>query len=136
MELNFIQRALGAEGLLLEGAESGTSITAVVDDSRRVEVGALFCAVDGTAVDGHRFLGEVAERGAAAALVTRRSDVPLPQILVKDGRRAAGVAAREWFGNPADRLTLIGVTGTNGKTTTVAIAWHLLNPNGTAGRIG
>ncbi len=136
MELKVIQEALGSEGLLLEGIDPVTSITAVVDDSRRVGVGALFCAVHGTAVDGHRFLAEVAERGASAALVTRRSDVPLPQIVVKDGRRAAGVAAREWYGNPADRMALIGVTGTNGKTTTVAIAWHLLDTSGTAGRIG
>ena len=136
MELNVIQEALGAEGLLLEGIEPVPSITAVIDDSRRVGVGSLFCAVDGAAEDGHRFLGDAFERGAAAALVTRRVDVPLPQIVVSDGRRAAGVAAREWFGNPADRMALIGVTGTNGKTTTVAIVWHLLNADGTAGRIG
>jgi UDP-N-acetylmuramoyl-L-alanyl-D-glutamate--2,6-diaminopimelate ligase len=136
MKLNTIQRALGAENLLVEGTESGTSITAVTDDSRRVGVGALFCAVDGTALDGHDFLEDAVECGAAAALVTRRSDVSLPQIVVTDGRRAAGVAAREWFGNPASRMSLIGVTGTNGKTTTVAIAWHLLNASMTAGRIG
>ena len=136
MELNFIQETLSGEALLLEGLESDASITAVVDDSRRVVEGALFCAVDGTAVDGHRYLRDALENGAAAALVTRRSETPLPQIVVKDGRRAAGVAAREWYGNPAGRMGLIGVTGTNGKTTTVAIAWHLLNAGGSAGRIG
>ena len=136
MDLSTIQRALDAEGLLVKGIDRGIPIAAVTDDSRRVVPGALFCAVDGIAADGHQFLGGAMELGAAAALVTRRTEMPLPQILVEDGRRAAGVAAREWYGNPADRMSLIGVTGTNGKTTTVAIAWHLLNANGTAGRIG
>jgi len=136
MDLLSIQNALDAAGLLLEGSDCATPVTAVTDDSRRVVEGALFCAVAGYAVDGHTFLEDAFARGAAAAVVTRRSEISLPQVVVRDCRRAAGIAAREWFGNPADRMLLIGVTGTNGKTTTVAILWHLLNAAGTAGRIG
>lgn len=136
MNLSAIQQSLAADGLLVEGTELESALTSVTDDSRRVDPGALFCAVEGTAVDGHLFLEDASKRGAVAALVTRRSDLQLPQVVVTDGRRAAGVAAREWFGDPAKRLSLVGVTGTNGKTTTVAIAWHLLNGSGTAGRIG
>ena len=136
MNLSAIQHALAAEDLLVDGIESHHVLTGVTDDSRRVEPGQLFCAVEGTAVDGHRFLADAAECGAAAALVTRRCSVSLPQVIVEDGRRAAGIAAREWYGNPGERMSLVAVTGTNGKTTTVAIACHLLNANGTAGRIG
>jgi UDP-N-acetylmuramoyl-L-alanyl-D-glutamate--2,6-diaminopimelate ligase len=136
MHLSQIQRALAEENLLVDRVDPDPALTAVTDDSRRVEPGALFCAVRGTADDGHRFLADAAQRGAVAALVTRRSDVPLPQVAVVDGRRAAGIAAREWFGNPGKRMSLVGVTGTNGKTTTVAITWHLLNSNGRTGRIG
>jgi UDP-N-acetylmuramoyl-L-alanyl-D-glutamate--2,6-diaminopimelate ligase len=136
MELKAVELALAAKGFLVEGTESGVSINAVTDDSRKVTAGALFCAISGTAADGHVFANDAVRRGAAALLVTRRLELPVPQLIVNDGRRAAGVAAREWFGNPAGRMSLIGVTGTNGKTTTVAITWHLLNSNGTAGRIG
>ncbi len=136
MRLSEIQLALEREGLLVAGTDSDASIGSVADDSRRVVEGSVFCAVDGTVMDGHSFVPDACDRGATAVIVSRQLDISIPQVVVRDGRRAAGVVAREWYGNPAARMSLIGVTGTNGKTTTVSILWHLLNTQENAGRIG
>src|SRR3989449_7596227 len=79
------------------------------------------------------------ERGAAAALVEREQGVEMPQILVRDGRRAAAVAAEAWYDRPAAKLDLVGVTGTNGKTTSVTLLRHVLSalePTGSIGTLG
>src|SRR5437773_5104005 len=77
--------------------------------------------------------------GAAAALVEREQGVDVPQILVRDGRRAAAVAAEAWYDRPAAKLDLVGVTGTNGKTTSVTLLRHVLSalePTGSIGTLG
>jgi len=71
----------------------------------------LFCAVRGAALDGHTFVADAAARGAAAALVEVRQPVAIPQIPVRNGRRAAAIAAEAWYREPAGRLHMIGVTG-------------------------
>ena len=93
-------------------------IISITADSRRVEPGALFAAIPGTKEDGHAHIPEALERGAAAVLCERSPDYPGPWLVAKDAREAYGLLCGNWFGNPADRLTLLGVTGTNGKTTT------------------
>jgi UDP-N-acetylmuramoyl-L-alanyl-D-glutamate--2,6-diaminopimelate ligase len=129
--------ALRADGQLREEPEALPALTAVTADSRRAAAGTLFCAVEGSGADGHAFVADAARRGAAAALVTRRvPDVAIPQVLVRDGRLAAAVVAAAWYGHPARDLRLIGVTGTNGKSTTVALARHLLNAVGDVGTLG
>src|SRR5207247_2283922 len=78
-------------------------------------------------------------RGAAAARVEREQAVDVPQILVRDGRRAAAVAAEAWYDRPAAKLDLVGVTGTNGKTTSVTLLRHVLSalePTGSIGTLG
>jgi UDP-N-acetylmuramoyl-L-alanyl-D-glutamate--2,6-diaminopimelate ligase len=135
-DLRAVLAALTAAGQLLEAPDDLPPIGGISDDSREVVPGALFCAVLGTVVDGHRFVADAAARGAAAALVTRSVETSLPQILVRDGRAAASIAAREWYGHPAEGLSVIGVTGTNGKTTTVALIRHLLNAEGVVASIG
>jgi len=136
-----IVAALDGAGLLVQGAlvRAWPAITGVTADSRRVERDMLFCAIRGTAQDGHRFVTAAGERGAAAALVEAPQPVPLLQLVVRDGRRAAAVAAETWYDRPAARLDLIGVTGTNGKTTTVVLARHVLSalePMGSIGTLG
>jgi UDP-N-acetylmuramoyl-L-alanyl-D-glutamate--2,6-diaminopimelate ligase len=129
--------ALRESGQLQEEPPIPPAIVAVASDSRQVTPGTLFCAVEGSVADGHAFVGDAARRGAVAALVARRlDDVPIPQILVRDGRIAAATAAAAWFGHPARALRLIGVTGTNGKSTTVALTRHLLNANEDVGALG
>ncbi len=80
--------------------------------------GALFCCVPGSSVDGHHFAGDAVRRGAVALLVERWLPIDVPQVLVPSVRAALGPVAAEVFGRPADRLTMVGITGTNGKTTT------------------
>ena len=136
-DAGLILGALEAAGLLAAPVAHLPELSGVATDSRAVTPGTLFCAVDGTVADGHAYVGEASRRGAVAALVAHPvADVRIPQILVTDSRRAAAVAAAAWFGWPGRGLRLVGVTGTNGKSTTVALSRHLLNATGEAGALG
>jgi len=132
----------GLRSARLLAAEPPGSIpefTGLTADTRRLAPGMLFCAIRGAVEDGHRYLAQALEAGAAAALVEQPQPVLLPQVVVSDGRRAAAVVAELWYGRPASRLDLIGVTGTNGKTTTVTLARHVLGaalPMGSIGTLG
>jgi UDP-N-acetylmuramoyl-L-alanyl-D-glutamate--2,6-diaminopimelate ligase len=86
-------------------------------DSRTVVPGALFCAIPGSRVDGHDLVGDAVAAGASAALVERWLDVDLPQVRVPSVRAATGPAAAVVHGDPSRELTVVGTTGTNGKTT-------------------
>jgi UDP-N-acetylmuramoyl-L-alanyl-D-glutamate--2,6-diaminopimelate ligase len=108
----------------------------VCQDSREAAPGDVFLAWRGTASDAHDFVGGAVERGAVAAVVERVVDVPVPQLVVKDGRAAAGVVAHLVMGSPSTRLFLVGVTGTNGKTTTALLLRHLLAAKGPAAAVG
>jgi UDP-N-acetylmuramoyl-L-alanyl-D-glutamate--2,6-diaminopimelate ligase len=135
-DIETIARALDEAGLLVErrGAlDNGvTRITGITDDSRAVVRGGLFVAVRGTERDGHDYLNAAATAGAVAAIVQEPARTSLPSLVVKDGRRAAAVAGAAAFGFPSRHLHLIGVTGTNGKTTTVNMLRHLLDDEGNA----
>jgi UDP-N-acetylmuramoyl-L-alanyl-D-glutamate--2,6-diaminopimelate ligase len=105
------------------------SFAELTDDSRQVQRQGLFLAVRGSVRDGHDFLPAAREAGAAAALVEDPARTELPAIVVRPGssRRAAAVVAAAAFDWPARALRFIGVTGTNGKTTTVHMLRHLLD---------
>jgi UDP-N-acetylmuramoyl-L-alanyl-D-glutamate--2,6-diaminopimelate ligase len=125
------QLVSGVEG------ELPPAVTDIVDDSRQVRPGALFVAVRGTERDGHQYLPEAHMRGAAATIVEDGGRSNGPQIIVRDSRSAAAIAAAAFFGEPARALRTIAVTGTNGKTTTVGMLRHLLDePNATSASIG
>jgi UDP-N-acetylmuramoyl-L-alanyl-D-glutamate--2,6-diaminopimelate ligase len=95
-------------------------------DTRTVVPGALFFCVRGERVDGHELAGDAVAAGAAALVVERPLDQPVPQLVVADSRRAMADAAGEFFGRPSHELTLAGVTGTNGKTTTTFLLFAVL----------
>ena len=128
--------ALRREGLLRYAPDALPEFSAITTDSRSVVPGALFVAVRGTQVDGHRYVAAALQRGASAVVVENRVDAAGPQIVVRDGRLAAIALARAWYDDPAAELQLIGITGTNGKTTTTGLTCHLLNRAGDAGSIG
>ncbi|MFA9428941.1 UDP-N-acetylmuramoyl-L-alanyl-D-glutamate--2,6-diaminopimelate ligase [Egicoccus sp. AB-alg2] len=105
----------------LPEAELRGDDVALVDathDSRQVGDGWLFCAIRGATADGHDHAPQAVAQGASALLVERWLDVPAPQVLVPSVRAAAGPAAAVVHGRPSQELTVVGVTGTNGKTTT------------------
>ena len=95
-------------------------------DSRQTQPGDLFVAVTGFAADGHKFIGKAMEQGAAAILCEKAPQEDVPYIRVQDTRLALALASANYFGHPADKMTFIGVTGTNGKTTTTYLLKHIL----------
>lgn len=115
-------------------------IDACTSDSRAVGQGTLFAAIPGTRVDGHRFIGPAIEAGASAVLLQRfEGDWPahVAGLRVDDPRRSLSLAAQALAGDPARGMTVVGVTGTNGKTTTVAILRSLFTAAGwPAGSLG
>ena len=98
----------------------------VEHDSRAVRGATLFACVVGRAADGHDHAAAAVDQGAVALLVERRLDLHVPQIIVDDVRRAMGPAAAVVHGHPSRSVTVVGVTGTNGKTTTVALVADIL----------
>ncbi|MBR5291904.1 MAG: UDP-N-acetylmuramoyl-L-alanyl-D-glutamate--2,6-diaminopimelate ligase [Clostridia bacterium] len=87
-------------------------------NSRKVEKGDVFCCVVGTFADGHKYAAQAVEAGAAALVVERQLDLDVPQVLVENTRIAMAEMAAAYYGNPADEMVMVGITGTNGKTST------------------
>ncbi|MBB5323781.1 UDP-N-acetylmuramoyl-L-alanyl-D-glutamate--2,6-diaminopimelate ligase [Anoxybacillus tepidamans] len=106
-------------------AGENPAITSIEMDSRKVKKGALFICIKGFTVDGHDFAKQAVENGAVAIVAERNVDVPVPVIIVRDSKRAMAVLADAFYGQPTHQLHLIGVTGTNGKTTTTHIIDHI-----------
>jgi UDP-N-acetylmuramoyl-L-alanyl-D-glutamate--2,6-diaminopimelate ligase len=132
-----VREALARAGVLREvRGDVPAALSGITDDSRQVTAGTLFVAVRGTARDGHDFLAGIADR-AGAAIVEDPSRTTLPAFVVTDARRAAPIAAAAAYGEPGSKLRLVGVTGTNGKTTTVGMLRHLLDePRSRSASIG
>ena len=138
LNINAIKAALAERGLLVDiSGAPPEQASGIADDSRKVERGNLFIAVRGWSSDGHDFLDAAARHGASVAIVEDPSRTSLPSLVVREGRRAAAVAASTAYGNPARNLKLLGVTGTNGKTTTTSIMRHLFDDGeGSSASIG
>lgn len=123
-----VVESLEKAGLLVSvRGEMPDGFDAIVDDSRSVAPGSLFIAVRGSARDGHDFLDTARNRGAAAALIEDGARTGMPAIIVREGRKAAAVAAGAAYGDPSRELRMIGITGTNGKSTTAGILRHVLD---------
>jgi UDP-N-acetylmuramoyl-L-alanyl-D-glutamate--2,6-diaminopimelate ligase len=102
----------------------------VTHDSARVVDGSVFCCVVGDRHDGHEFAQAAIAQGAACVVVQRELNVAVPQIVVSDSRRAAGIFAAAFHAWPSDRLRVVGVTGTNGKTTSAHLLAAILHQAG------
>ena len=107
-------------------ADPELDITGISYDSRTTQPGELFVAVTGFAADGHKFIPKAVERGAAAILCERAPEADVPYVVAGSTRLALALVSAAWFGYPADHMTMIGVTGTNGKTTSTYLLKHIL----------
>ena len=122
--------------LLVSAPAEGPAPGGLSVDSRTVEPGTVYVAVRGSQADGHRFVPDAVRRGATAVVVEQPQASDAAQVVVQNSRRAALVLGSAWYGHPARRLSLIGVTGTNGKTTTVGLIRHLLNAGRDVASVG
>ncbi len=107
-------------------ADPDTEIRDICYDSRAVRPGDLFVAVEGFQSDGHRFIPMALEKGAAAVLCQHAPADDGPYIITDDSRKALALVSGAYFGHPAERMTMVGVTGTNGKTTVTLLIKHIL----------
>ena len=107
-------------------ADPEMEITGIAYDSRTVEPGQLFVAVTGFAADGHRFIPMAVEKGAAAVLCQTPPEGEIPYVQVENTRSALALASANFFGRPAEKMKFIGITGTNGKTTSTYLLKEIL----------
>lgn len=108
-------------------------ISGIQSDSRKVESGCLFVAVRGTAVDGHKFVASAIEKGAVTIVceeIPEGLEDKCTFVLVKDSAVALGKLIAQWYDNPSDKLILVGVTGTNGKTTIATLLYNMFRKMG------
>jgi UDP-N-acetylmuramoyl-L-alanyl-D-glutamate--2,6-diaminopimelate ligase len=121
---------LGAAGIdaVLESSLAGLEISAIESDSRSVTPGSLFVAMPGLRVDGHRFIADAVARGAVAVVAERPPDTPvlasIPVITVANARLALSNLAAAFNDQPSRALCVVGITGTDGKTTSATLLWH------------
>ena len=116
---------------VVQGSDS-IEITTLINDSRKVEAGSVFVCISGAVSDGHQYIPDVAAKGAAAVVVERDVEVPgnVTVIRVEDTRYALALMSAAYFGYPAEKLTVIGITGTKGKTTTTYMIKSILDSVG------
>ena len=122
-------------GIVSVNGDLGINITSVCNDSRKVAPGALFVAVKGYASDGHDYIMTAVEKGAAAIMyqdTAKVADIPegIALVQVESSRYALAIASANFYDNPSRKLTLVGITGTNGKTTTVTLLHRMFTSLG------
>ena len=110
--------------------DTGAEIRDVTADSNSVTRGSLFICLNGRARDGHGYIRQAERYGAAAVITERKTDTVLTQVVVKNTRRAMSVIAANFYGHADKKMRLIGITGTNGKTTTAHFLTSVLTHAG------
>lgn len=127
-----LQRLLRGVGSLSSTGRIDKDIAGVASDSRAVEPGYAFVCYEGVNVDGHTFIPQAVQNGATTIIGEKPQPVPpgVTYIQTSNGRIAFSLIAANWYGNPADRLKLIGITGTNGKTSTAHLAHSIFEAAG------
>lgn len=135
MQLLDLVAALNAELADTASHPSGVSVTGVSHQSDWIRPGQVFVAIRGARFDGHGFINDAIERGAVAVIgegLPEHTTCNVPYLTVTNARQALADAATEVLGRPSDQMTVLGVTGTDGKTTTSCLALHLLREAGRA----
>lgn len=132
MILENIIKNCGVTGI---AGDSRREISSICIDSRKATPGSMFIAVKGHGTDGHQFIASAIKAGAAAIMFEDRqalesqvnvnANTDVTFVEVKNSRHASALAVADFYGNPSRELTLVGITGTNGKTTTVTLLYNL-----------
>lgn len=107
-------------------ADAELEISGVSYDSRKTEKGDMFVAIRGFEADGHKFIPTAVENGAAVILCEEKPSCDIPYVLVSDSRYGLAIVSRDFFGDPASEMTMIGITGTSGKTSSSYLIKHML----------
>ena len=107
-------------------ADPQLEVTAVISDSRKVQPGSLFVAVSGFANDGNRFIPMAMEKGAVVVVTAKKPEMDVPYVLVASDRLALALLGTNFYGRPAESMVMVGVTGTNGKTSTTWLLKQVL----------
>jgi len=107
-------------------ADAEREISGVSYDSRKTEKGDMFVAIRGFEADGHKFIPKAVENGAAVILCEEKPSCDIPYVLVSDSRYGLAIVSRDFFGDPASEMTMIGITGTSGKTSSSYLIKHML----------
>lgn len=128
-----LKQILPPKGAIETSGDINVPVAGLTFDSREVKQGWLFFAVKGTQTDGHQFIGKAIDSGATTVVceaIPQEQPQGVTFVKVADSSLAMGFMASAFFGNPSERLRLVGITGTNGKTTTVTLLYHLVNKLG------
>lgn len=107
-------------------ADAELEISGVSYDSRKTEKGDMFVAIRGFEADGHKFIPKAVENGAEVILCEEKPSCDIPYVLVSDSRYGLAIVSRDFFGDPASEMTMIGITGTSGKTSSSYLIKHML----------
>ena len=131
MKINELTAAIQQKSII---GDDHAPVFGIECDSRKIEQGLLFAAVKGTTVDGHDYIPVAIEKGASAILCEyvpeSAKQLACTFVVVPDSSEALGVLLDTWYDHPSSKLALVGVTGTNGKTTTVTVLYHLFRQSG------
>ena len=136
MELKTILQ--GIDGIKAKG-DLSVEVKDVTNDSRKVKKGSMFIAIKGFETDGHKYIDDVIEKGPSAIMVQEGADlkklaklegITITVVLTENSRDALAIAACNFYGNPSRKFTVIGVTGTKGKTTTTYMIKEILEKQG------
>lgn len=114
------------QGELINVPDGDSEVISITRDSREVQPGSLFFCVVGSQSDGHEFAANAVKAGAVVLVCERQLQLDVPQLIVKNVAQSIGLIAAKFFGNPQNKLSMLGVTGTNGKTTTTCFLKQIL----------
>ena len=133
-----VQTLIEGLDLVCRNGDGKDVVTSLISDSRRVAPGALFFAINGLRTDGNQYAEEAVDRGAVAVITEQDlgPHFPADSIQVLDVRKALALISRRFYENPDEKLQLVGVTGTNGKTTVTMLTQHLLGGTERVGLLG